>query len=204
MVAKLNSTGTVLIYATYLGGSSTDQASGIAVDAAGGPWCTGFTASRNFPLASPIQSTLAASRGAFVTKLNSAGSGLVFSTYLAGTTYDAGTAIALDSAGNAWVAGDAQSANFPMVGALQSTFAGATDIFVSKITPAGTLAFSTFWGGSGTEHAGGIALDPSGNVYVAGGTTSTNFPTQWPDQATNAGNQDAFVLAINAAATGVM
>ncbi len=201
VVVKLNSTGTALIYATYLGGSGADQAFGIAVDSSGRAVITGSTASPNFPLASPIIATLAGGKAAFVTKLNAAGNGFVFSTYLAGTTYDAGTAIALDSSGNAWVAGDTQSANFPMVGALQSTYGGGTDIFISKITPTGTLAFSTFLGGSAAEHAGGIAVAPEGTILVVGGTYSTNFPVRWGTQINNAGNQDAFYLGINPSGT---
>jgi Beta-propeller repeat len=203
IVAKLNSTGTVLIYATYIGGIGADQAFGIAVDSLGEAVVTGSTASLNFPLASPIRSTLAGSKAAFVAKLSAGGNALIFSTYLAGTTYDAGTAVALDSSGNAWVTGDTQSANFPMVGALQPNFGGATDVFIAKITPTGALAASTFWGGSGAEHAGAIAVDTAGNVYVVGGTYSTNFPLHFPTQSTNAGGQDAFVLELNASATAV-
>jgi hypothetical protein len=204
IVAKLNSAGTALIYATYIGGQGADEAAGIAVDSMGEAYVTGFTESRNFPLASPIRATLGGSRTAFVLKLNSAGNGLIFSTYLGGTAYDLGTAIALDSAGDAWVAGDTQSANFPTKAPLQATFGGVTDIFLAKLTPAGALSFSTFWGGSGAEHAGGVAVDHSGDIYVAGGTYSTNFPVVAPLQPANGGNQDAFILKINSSATAVI
>ena len=204
IVAKLNSTGSTLIYATYIGGSGTDQAAAIAVDSLGEAYVTGSTESSNFPLASPIRSTLGGSKTAFVLKLNSAGNGLVFSTYLGGTDYDLGNAIALDSAGDAWVAGDTQSANFPLVNPLQATFGGSTDIFVAKLTSSGALNFSTFWGGSAAEHAAGVALDSAGNIYVAGGTYSTNFPVVSPLQPANAGSEDAFVLKINSTATGVI
>ncbi len=201
-IAKLNSTGTQLLYATYIGGNGADQVAGIAVDAAGEAYATGFTASTNFPLASPIRSTLGGSRAAFVLKLNSAGTGLMFSTYLCGTAYDMGTAITVDTAGDAWVVGDTQSANFPMTtNAIQTTWGGGTDIFIAELTSTGALTLSTYWGGSGAEHAGGVALDPSGNVYVAGGTTSTDFPLVNPLQHANAGGQDAFVFKMNSAVT---
>jgi len=203
-VAKLNSAGTAFFYATYIGGRGDDQANGIAVDSSGEAYVTGSTASLNFPLVSPIRTLLVGSKAAFVLKLNNQGSGLIFSTYLAGTAYDVGTAIALDSSSNAWVAGDTESANFPMVNALQSTFGGSTDIFVSEFSPSGALTFSTFWGGSGAEHAGGIALDTAGNIYVAGGTYSTNFPVVAAFQSSNGGNQDAFVVKINSSANGVI
>ena len=123
-VAKLNSTGTALIYATYIGGKGDDRAAGIAVDSTGEAYVTGSTASYNFPLVSPIRSTLGGTRTAFVLRLNSAGNSLLFSTYLGGTAYDLGTAIAVDSSDNAWVVGDTQSANFPLNLPLQSQFAG--------------------------------------------------------------------------------
>jgi hypothetical protein len=203
-VAKLNSTGTALIYATYIGGTGDDRAAGIAVDSAGEAYVTGATSSYNFPLVSSLRPTLGGSRTAFVLKLNSAGNALLFSTYLGGTAYDLGNAIALDSSGNAWVAGDTQSANFPLYLPLQSVFGGQTDIFLAKLTPAGALAFSTFWGGSGAEHAGGVTLDASGNIYVAGGTYSTNLPVVSALQPANAGNQDAFIMKINSSATAIL
>lgn len=193
-VVKLNSTGTALIYATYIGGKGVDQATAIAVDSAGEAYVTGSTASYNFPLVSPIRTTLGGSKNAFVLKLNSAGNALLFSTYLGGTASDAGTGIALDSSANAWVVGDTQSANFPVNRPMQQLFAGGTDIFISMFTSAGALNFSTFWGGTGVEHAGGVALDASGNIYVAGGTYSVDLPVVAALQPRNAGNQDAFVM----------
>lgn len=203
-VVKLNSTGNTILYATYIGGRGDDRAAGIAIDSIGEAYVTGSTASSNFPLVSSLRPTLGGSKTAFVLKLNSAGNALLFSTYLGGTTYDLGTAIALDSSNNAWVAGDTQSANFPLYLPLQSSFGGQTDIFLSKLTAEGALAFSTLWGGSGVEHAGGVALDPAGNIYVAGGTYSTNLPVVAPLQPANAGNQDAFVMKINSSATAII
>ncbi len=203
-VAKLNSRGTALIYATYIGGKGDDRAAGIAVDSSGIAYVTGSTASYNFPLVSPIRSTLGGTRTAFVLRLNSAGNALLFSTYLGGTTYDVGTAIAIDSSDNAWVVGDTQSANFPLNLPLQYQFGGGTDIFISKFTASGSLTFSTYWGGRLAEHAGGVALDSSGNIYVAGGTYSADLPVVAALQNTNAGNQDAFVMKLNSSANSII
>ncbi len=136
-IAKLNPTGTALVYATYIGGKADDQAAGIAVDASGQAYVTGFTASTNFPLVTPIRSTLGGSRNAFALKLNATGNILLYSTYLGGTNYDQGTAIAVDASGNAYIAGDTQSANFPVLNAAQGTFGGQTDAFVTKLTSSG-------------------------------------------------------------------
>ena len=199
-VVKMNSTGSALIYASYIGGLDADTATGIAVDTSGQAHVVGWTQSSNFPLASPLQAFLGGSQTAFVLELNAAGNGLVFSTYLGGSTYDTGTAVAVDAAGNTYVAGDTQSSNFPILNAPQITFGGATDAFVSKLTPAGVLAYSTYLGGAAADHAGGIAVDSSGNMYVAGGTYSVNFPiVAGAIQAASGGSQDAFVVKLAAA-----
>jgi len=197
-IVKLNPTGTALLYATYIGGSGDDRAAAIAVNASGQAYVTGSTASPNFPLLLPLRSTLGGAKTAFVLKLNATGNQLLYSTYLGGTNYDLGTAIAVDSAGNAYVAGDTLSTNFPVLGGFQAASAGGTDVFVSKLTSAGALSYSTYLGGSANEHAGGIAVDASGAAYVAGGTTSTNFPVADAIQATNHGAQDAFITKLSA------
>ena len=123
----------VLTYSTYLGGSDYDAGRGIAVDAAGNAYVTGETLSTNFPMANPFRGTFAGG-DAFVTKLNAAGSALIYSTYLGGTRDDFGHGIAVDAAGNAYVTGSTSSANFPKVNPFQGTFAGDSDAFVSKIS----------------------------------------------------------------------
>ena len=202
-IAKFNSTGTALLYATYIGGRGDDRGAAIAVDSSGQAYVTGSTASTNFPLAAPIRLALGGSKTAFALKLSSVGNTLLYSTYLGGTNYDLGTAIAVNSSGNAYIGGDTMSTNFPVLGAFQSTFGGQTDGFVTKLTSAGVISFSSFLGGSGNDHVGGIALDSSKNIYVTGGTFSTNFPTKSPIQAANAGGQDAFVTKINAAGSSL-
>ncbi|MEQ1947581.1 MAG: SBBP repeat-containing protein [Bryobacteraceae bacterium] len=203
-VAKFNPAGTALLYATYIGGRGDDRGSAIAVDSSGQAHVTGSTASANFPLVNSLSATLVGSRKAFVLRLNSVGNALTYSTYLGGTAYEAGTAIALDSSANDYVTGDTQSVNFPVSGAVQSSNAGGFDAFVTKINSAGAIVFSTYLGGAGNEHAGGIAIDASSNVYVAGGTYSTNFPTLGSIQSANGGNQDAFLTKLAASGAQIL
>lgn len=200
-VAKLNTAGSALVYSTYLGGSGFDYGSGIAVDSSGNAYITGGTASTNFPTMNPLQPANAGGQGdSFVAKLNPAGSALVYSTYLGGSGLDQGNGIAVDNLGNAYVTGYTNSINFPTMNPLQPLYAGGTyDAFVAKLNPAGTaFVYSTYLGGSGTDSAVGIAADGSGNAYVTGGTSSTNFPTMNPFQPANAGgSSDAFVAKLN-------
>ena len=198
-VTKLNAAGNALVYSTYLGGSGNDESFGIAVDASGNAYVTGVTGSTDFPTASPIQSAFGGGTlDAFVTKLNAAGSGLVYSTYLGGSADDDSRGIAVDAAGNAYLAGFTGSPNFPTASPIQPANAGGTDAFVTKLNAAGNaLVYSTYLGG--TESGRGIAVDASGNAYVTGQTNSTNFPTVNPFQATKAGSSDAFVAKITVA-----
>jgi Domain of unknown function DUF11/Beta-propeller repeat len=195
-VAKLNAAGTALVYATYLGGAGDDRGYAVAVDSSGDAYVTGSTASTNFPVANSLRTSLGGMRDAFVTKLNPAGNALVYSTLLGGSNNDWGYAIAVDASGDAYVAGDTQSTDFPVLGAVQSVSNGNTDSFITKLSSSCKIVFSTFLGGSGNEHAAAIALDSSDNVYVAGGTFSTNFPTAGPIQAANIGGEEAFVTKI--------
>jgi hypothetical protein len=194
---KLNPAGSALLYATYIGGRNDDRAAAIAVDSGGQVYLAGSTASTDFPLVSSLRPTLGGTRDAFVLKLNAIGNLLVYSTYLGGTAYDAATALALDTGGNAYIAGDTQSADFPIASPVQSVLGGKTDVFVTKLTPAGAILFSTYLGGSNDEHAGGVALDSSNNIYLAGGTSSVNFPLASPVQGANGGSQDAFVTKLS-------
>jgi hypothetical protein len=200
-VAKLSAAGTGLLYATYIGGRSDDKGAAIAVDNLGQVYITGSTTSTNFPLVLSNRATLGGSTAAFALKLNAAGNTLLYSGYLGGTTWEVGTAIAVDATYNAYIAGDTQSANFPTKNGSQPTLGGGTDAFITKLNPAGGYAFSTFLGGAGNEHAGGIAVDSSGDIFVAGGTSSANFPVVSPLQASLAGTQNAFVTKISNAGT---
>ena len=197
-VAKFDSSGSNLLYCTFLGGSGDDRAFAIAVDASGSAYVTGWTYSTDFPTAgSPAQASLAGARDAFVAKLSPAGDSLVYSTYVGGSNSEAGRGISLDSAGNAYIAGETTSSNLPMLYPVQSSLKGAQNAFVAAVDGSGKLLFCTYLGGSGTDGATAIATDSTGGIYVTGSTTSTDFPTFNSLQPANAGFQDAFVAKFN-------
>ena len=206
-VTKLDTTKTgaaSLVYSTYLGGTLNDSGYGIAVDSLGNAYVTGVTYSTDFPTKNPFQGANAGGNQGFVTKLNAAGSALVYSTYLGGshplTVFEEqGFAIAVDFAGSAYVAGHTDSLNFPTFRPFQSASGGgAGDAFVAKFDPSGTkLVYSTYLGGSGRERGSGIAVDAASppNAYVTGLTDSTNFPTTTGAfQTQSKGGFDAFVV----------
>jgi len=185
-VAKLNSSGTSLVYATFLGGSGDERAGGIAVDSGGNAYVTGTTTSKNFPVTAGVfqgecklknDGTCAS---AFVTKLNADGSHALFSSYLGGHGSQSGEGIALNSSGNAFVVGGTDAKDFPTTaGSAQPVPAGAQDAFVTQVSSSGShLIFSTFLGGSGADGGHAIALDSFGNAFVAGRTQSANFPVK--------------------------
>src|SRR5438445_533450 len=196
-VTKLNPTGTALVYSTYLGGTSADDGFGIAADAAGNAYVTGFTQSSNFPTrAGAFQATFGGVEDTFVTKLDPTGAALVYSTYLGGSGDDDGFGIATDAAGNAYVTGFTDSTNFPTTAdAFQTNFGGVEDAFVTKLNPTGAaLVYSTYLGGSGDDEGLWIAVDAAGNAYVTGGTDSINFPTTTGAfQIASSGGGDGFV-----------
>ncbi len=208
-VAKLNPAGTALVYATYLGGNGEDQGSGIAVDGAGNACLTGHTDSRNFPTANAHQPAFAGGAGffggdAFIAKLSPTGGSLVYSTYLGGNRDDAAAGIAVDAGGSAYLTGLTYSPNFPTRGAIQPAFAatGGADAFVTKLSPAGALVYSTFLGGRNDDTGAGIAVDASGNAYAAGSTGSPDFPVARALQPRYGGSPyvyvgDAFVAKLN-------
>ncbi|MBI4454937.1 MAG: SBBP repeat-containing protein [Acidobacteria bacterium] len=198
----------VLVYSTYLGGSDYDLGSDIAVDSFGNAYLTGQTSSTNFPTTpGAFQPAFAGGSfgqgDAFVTKVNAAGSALVYSTYLGGSDKEEGTNLAVDCSGNAYVAGyttssPSSSIPFPTVNPMQPANAGGDDGFVTKFNAAGSaLVYSTYLGGSAEDLGRSIAVDSSSNAYVTGYSSSTNFPTVSPLQATYAGGAfDAFVVKI--------
>jgi hypothetical protein len=208
-VCKLNATGSALIYSTYLGGSNGSEAFGIAVDASGNAYVTGWTASSTFPTtAGALQTTFGGGYDdAFVSKLNATGSALVYSTYLGGGSYDEGHGIAVDASGSAYVTGFSYSSNFPTTaGAFQGALGGYDDAFVSKLNPAGSaLIYSTYLGGGRYDDGRGIAVDASGSAYVTGFSYSTNFPTTAGAlQAKPGGGYDAFVSKLNAGGSALL
>ena len=214
--SKLAADGRSLIFSTYLGGSQDDQARGVALDAAGAVYLTGFTRSTDFPTRGSLQSA-AGDSSAFVSKLSPDGRALVYSTYLGGsndqdglfTSYEqeSGSAIAVDREGGAYVVGATNARAFPTQHALQAVLAGpgdcgdedfipCADAFIAHISPdGGALDFSSYLGGSAEDLANGIAIDGQGRVYVTGQTRSADFPavqSRYPSR-----EQDAFVARIS-------
>ncbi len=200
-VTKVNSTGTSLIFSTYLGGDSSDVARGIALDASRNVYVAGHTNSANFPVANALQpgpGDQFFNEDAFVTKLNAAGSSYMYSTYLGGAGDDEAYAIAVNGAGEAVVTGRTQSATFPLVSPIQSNLGGLADAFVTRFNAAGNaLTFSTLLGGNEGEVAFGIGLDAGGNSYVVGTTSSADFPTLNPVHGF-AADTEVFVSRISA------
>jgi YVTN family beta-propeller protein len=211
-VTKINPGGTAIVYSTYLGGTGADTAYGIAVDSSGNAFVVGVTSSTGFPgvNSNSLQPTNGGGTSdAFVAELNAAGTALVYSTFLGGNSTDFASGIALDSTGNAYVAGYTLSTNFPVTpGAFQAVSGGGYDGFVAKLNPGGTtLVYSTYLGGSGTDEGAGIAVDSSGNAYVTGGTTSTNFPgvsSSSVQSVYGGGTGDAFVAELNPAGSALV
>lgn len=198
-VAKLNSTGSALLYSTYLGGSIFEEGESIAVDATGNAYVVGRTSSSDFPTSNPFQAVFGGSTDAFVTKLNPTGSAFVYSTYLGGSDGDEAHDIAVDEFGNAYITGHTRSIDFPTANALDPSTNGISDDgFVAKLNSTGSmLIYSTFLGGDGRERARGIAVDTFGNTYVTGSTDSADFPIINPFQSTLSGPPDAFVTKLN-------
>jgi hypothetical protein len=198
-VSQLSPTGSALVYSTYLGGSDNDVGQSIAVDSSGNAYIAGGTTSSDFPTMNPFQSANGGASDAFVAKLDATGSALVYSTYLGGSGYDQGYGIAVDSSGKAYVTGQTASTDFPTVNPLQPAYGGgAYDAFVAELTSTGSaLVYATYLGGSDYDFGHGIAVDSSGNAYIAGQTASTNFPTKNPFQPAKGGQADAFVAQLN-------
>ena len=180
-VTKLNAAGSALVYSTFLGGRDFDSGSGLAVDAAGNAYVSGGAGSTDFPTTPGAFDTLPDGSDAFVTKLNPAGSALVYSTVLGGTCErSARTASCVDAAGNAWVTGDHQLRRFPGDRRRPSTArstAWRTPSSSELSADGSTLLYSTYLGGTQSDGGDDIALDASGDVYVAGHTYSIDFPT---------------------------
>ncbi|HLI30507.1 MAG TPA: SBBP repeat-containing protein, partial [Terriglobia bacterium] len=199
-VMKLSASGASMIYATYLGGTGGDFGQGIAVDSAGDAYVTGSTQSADFPVAKPLQAAIGGGSDAFVTELSPDGSSLLYSTFLGGSGSDSGQAIAVDSAGEAYVAGFTFSTDFPVQSPLQSSSGGSSDAFIAKLNASGSaLVYSTYLGGNGEDKGLGIAVDASGEAYVTGSTQSINFPvSSGAYQTTLGGSTNAFVAKLSA------
>ncbi len=205
-VLKLEPTGASLAYSTFLGGEGKEGATDIAVDAAGNAYVAGWTESQAFPTTPGAYRTAGGQKDAFVAKLNSAGSALVYSSRFGGSGLDAPVGLAIDALGNAYVVGYTVSANFPpTTGAFQAVHKGGEDAFALKLDPSGSIPlYATLLGGSGSERAYKVAVDPAGNAYVAGQTDSPNFPVSADAiQRAYGGTTDCFVTVLNPVGTGL-
>jgi hypothetical protein len=194
-----------LVYSSYIGGGGSDQAFAIAVGSGGDIFISGTTTSTDFPLAGAIQGSAGGNSDVFVSRIKADGSALVYSTYLGGSSTDAGLGIAVDGSGSAYVTGYTRSSGFPTRNAIQTTIGGDYDAFVTKLSPDGaSLVYSTYWGGNNPDQGYAIAVDVNGNAYVTGATQSANFPLVNPIQKQMGnvpdawGTSDVFVSEIAA------
>jgi hypothetical protein len=224
-VTKIDSSGTNFVYSTYLGGTNTDHGEGIAADAAGRAYVTGYTDSTNFPTTTNALRTLLNGStnlifgfDAFVAQFPPTNGAPVYSTLLGGTNNDISFRITVDTAGGVYVTGSSQSPDFPNT---TTNVAGLRtgintngllfkNAFLTKFnftTNGAALAWSALFGGSGIDEGWQVAVDPAGNAFVVGATTSTNFPAAGTSgflRATNSGGSDAFVTAFNPNATALL
>jgi len=191
----------VLSYSTLIGANNNTQVQGVAVDSAGEIFITGTTFAANYPVVKPFQSTNKGTTNVFVTKLNAAGNTILYSTYIGSSGFDTGRAIAVDSSGSAYLTGNIGAADFPTTpGAFMTTCPSICNTpFVSKFLSDGSLAFSTFMGGSNVA-AWAIAVDSSGSAYVTGSAASNDLPMVSPFQTTPAGG---FVQKLNPVGSGL-
>jgi hypothetical protein len=216
-VTSIKADGSAMIYSTYLGGSGSNDAFGIAVDSAGEAFITGDTNSTDFPTVNPAQASLKGATDVFVSKLNASGSALLFSTYFGGTLADTGTGIALDSFNDVYVTGQTFSSDYPVPGSpFQSSLSGTSDAFVTELSNTGFTVYSSYLGGTGDENSvlsssnptplGAVAIDSASNAYLAGSTDSTTgFPISSSavfQPAYGGDPDDAFVAKIGAAPAG--
>lgn len=219
-VTKIDSSGSALVYSTYLGGgkiinAKDDWGEGIAVDSAGSAYVTGYTYAPDFPVTAGAYDTTRNGLDAFIAKFTPDGASLVYSTFLGGIGREQGQGIAVDANGNAYITGITESSDNPFTSAYEGfpvtpgafQMRGSFDAFVTKLNPKGSaLVYSTYLGGSaGVDRGWAIAIDLAGNAYVTGDTTSSDFPTANAIQATYGGGlSDAFVAKLNAAGSGLV
>ncbi len=205
-IAKVDSSGTGLVYCGYIGGNSSDLAYGVAVDAANNAYAVGTTASTpvTFPVTVGPDLTFNGDQDAFLAKVNSAGTGFVYCGYLGGSSIDNGWAVAVDAGGSAYLTGNTTSTtpSFPAIVGPDLTFNGGTDCFVAKVNASGSaLVYCGYLGGSNTEWGKGITVDGASNAYVFGEIylySSTGFPaTVGPDLTPNGGSEDGFIAKVS-------
>jgi len=197
---KMSSNGSLLLYSTYIGGSNQDRLDDMTLDSQNRLVFTGWTSSSNFPVVNAYDSTFTGEIDAVVGRLSANGMTLEFSTYLGGSYDDRGHGVTTDRKGNIYLEGWTESSNFPTVNALYPSKNSAYDIFVTKLAENGTsIYFSTFIGGNGNDYGELqlIDLDQYNNIYVAARVSSTNLPTVYPYQDSNAGSYDGYFVKMS-------
>jgi fibronectin type 3 domain-containing protein len=208
IVFKLDSSGSNLLYSTFIGGNSNEVGYDISLDSSGNAYLTGYTESTDFPTKNGYENDyFGGDADVFIVKLNPTGSAIVFSTYLGGNDEDVSYDILIDQQRNVYILGETQSSNFPTsIGAYDSVHSGYYDVFVTKLNYTGLeLNFSTFVGGSSWDYGDGFVLDSNGDIYVTGFTRSTNFPiTSNAYDNTYELNYDAFVFKLNSSGTELL
>ena len=205
-VAKLDPTGSALVYSTYLGSNTEDVGNGIALDAVGNAYVAGSTEGSTFPNNGAITclSTKAFGVDAFVVRVDASGATLGYCRFIGGVGVDIGNGIATDAAGNVWFVGSTTSVNLPVHAALQPVRGGRADGFVGKLDTLGGVIYLTYLGGADTDEVFAVAVDAVGNAHVAGATRSVDFPTISPLQPALGGRSDAFVAKLNAAGSALV
>ena len=193
-VTRLNSTGDMVEYSTFIGGANDDAALGIAIDSIDEVFVTGYTYSLNFPLENAFDIDLSGSIDAFITKLNATGDSLRYSSYLGGISTDFATSIDIDQYGKAYITGNTKSISYPTKIAYDNSFNGDVDALITCIGDGGdSLVYSTYIGASFYESGYGIVVDTGENAFIGGYTSSLAFPTVNPIQDTSNGQLDIFL-----------
>lgn len=192
-----------VVWSTYYGGNQVEEFTAVATDNAGNAYCAGWSISPDFPVRNALQNSLATTvaSDAVIAKFSPTGQPL-WVTYYGGDSLEVASGIACDAVGNVAVVGTTASPNFPTQNAFQNALSGTSDAFLLRLNSAGQRLWATYYGGSGEEHAFGVAVERSSSaLVVCGATSSTNFPVANAVQTTHGGGTlDGFLLKF--AATG--
>ena len=204
--AGLSSSGSALIYSSYLGGTDWDQGKGIAIDCAGRAHLVGYTHSKDFPTFNPYQSSRSGiSNDVFLSIFSSGGSALVYSTYLGGSDDDEGYGIAMNSSAVIYLTGKTISPNFPTAGPYQASRAGDSDAFVTAFSAEGSgLLLSSYLGGSWDDNSRRIDIDADGYIYIAGWTESSDFPIENAYQTAYSRYNEIFITRFDASGSSLV
>ena len=211
-IFKLNSAGNELLYSTFIGGSERDAGRSIDIDQAGNTYVIGESASTDFPTVNAYDELLSGNSDCIILKLNATGNGLLYSTYIGGSSGDSGSNIFLDEMENIIASGSTSSLDFPVVNSFDMTHNGRTDCFLLKMNITNnTLEYSTYIGGSECDDIYSMAVDALGDIYLTGRTESSDFPTvNAYDSSYNGGGRprwiigDCFVSKFNSSGSGLL